>query len=362
MEIILGVYYLKFIGLRTKVDMDKINSKKEILIYRIIVVLIIIVSALVLFGNFILFTNNSNFSKEFINAKTTSETATASLTIEASPVSAPPSSPTGGTSGGGGGGGGAYLSEKLVDFSITPEEFNLFLQEGEQQEQLITVKNSFNSDIVISISFTGIGSYVSLDSNQLSLKKGEEKTVLLSVRAPGQGIYAGSIKFTTGNIERKVFVLMNVRSAGKALFDVSLFVPESYGLISIGKKVKAFISLIQLGELGEVDTVINYVIKDFDGNTISSETETFRVFKEKSYVKEFSTEKLPSGDYIVGIEIIYPEGFATSSAHFTVTEKIINKWIIYMIILVLLAIFVVIFSIYKYKKATMQLNKRLKKR
>ncbi|OIO80229.1 hypothetical protein AUJ84_04260 [Candidatus Pacearchaeota archaeon CG1_02_32_132] len=345
--------------------MGKTNSKKEILIYRVIIILIIIASIFVIFGNFILYKNSSNFSKGFINAKTTSETATASITIEAAPTPAPSPPSGGGSTGGGGsggGGGGASSSEKLVDFSITPEELNLFLQEGEQQEQLITVKNSFNSDIVISISVTGIGNYVGLDSNQLSLKKGEEKTVLLSVRAPGQGIYAGSIKFTTGNIERKAFVLMNVRSAGKALFDVSLFIPDSSRLISIGKKVKAFISLIQLGELGEVDTVINYVIKDFDGNTLSSETETFRVFKEKSYVREFSTEKLSSGDYIVGIEVIYPEGFATSSAHFTVAEKIINKGIIYMIVLVLLTILVVIFSIYKYKKATRQLNKRLKKR
>ena len=51
------------------------------------------------------------------------------------------------------------------------------------------------------------------------------------------------------------------------------------------------------------------------------ESETFSVLGEKKYSKEFATQQLLPGKYVLSLEIVYPGAFAISSAQFQVVEK-----------------------------------------
>ena len=268
---------------------------------------------------------------------------------------------TGGTGGGGstGGGVGGGTPEKK-EFLINPEEFNILILAGEEKNYEIEVTNPRSSQLEIDIETKGISEFLALSENKIVLEAGEKKKVSFIVSAPESGIYAGKIIFRTGYFEKEVFIILNIRSSD-ALFDVSLTVPSSYRVIKPGQDLRAFVSLLQIGEAEKVDVSVNYLIKDFEGAVLYTESETFAVFKSKSYVKEFLTAKFPVGDYIVGIEVNYPEGFATSSAHFTVAEEKRNIWLIAFISLAVLTILAVIFAILKYKRYNKLRNRGDKK-
>lgn len=258
----------------------------------------------------------------------------------------------GGSTGGGGsgGGGGSSAVQEPAEFDVYPEELNVLIISKQTDSRKFKIKNTGDNALVIDMEVSGIAEFASLDKERVTLSPGEEETVSMTFTAPESGIYAGRVILKSGNIRRDLFVIMNVRSED-ALFDVSLSLPDSFKVILIGDVLKTFISLLQVGEAGEVDVTIKYIIKDFDGETLSSESETFRVFREKSFVKEFSTSELKEGDYIVGIDISYPGGFASSSAHFSVRNKWnINPWLVTTIILAFLAASVIIYSAIRYKR------------
>ena len=284
----------------------------------------------------------------------TGDNLTISLQSTPAPSSSSGSSSSsgGGATGGGGGGSNAVAAQTsaldLPSFNVSSEELNLFVVATEEVENEITVTNTGNTTINVSIKISGIANFVEVPKT-LKLAVGESKNVTIRLKAPDSGIYGGRITFTSGDFKRDVLLLVNVHSAN-ALFDVSLSIPESFQHIGVGGILKAFISLLQVGPAKEVDATLNYYVKDFDGNTLIIDSETFRVFRSKSFVKEVKTSDLAPGDYIFGIEVIYPEGVATSSSHFTIVNESTSSENIAIILLAILAIVVIAYSIINYKR------------
>ncbi len=249
--------------------------------------------------------------------------------------------------GGGGGGGGAAIT-RAINFEVEPKELNLLIVFGEIEEKEIKVRNKGNN-VTIDLEVRGISDIAELDKNKLVLEEKGEESVILKVKSLSSGIRAGRIIFKSGEIEKEVFVLINVRSE-KKLFDVSLTIPDRYRTIGLNQDLKAFVSLVQVGEPFETDVSVTYSIMDFDGNVVDSVSETLYVYQAKSFVREFPISKfnLRAGEYIVGIEVAYPGGFASSSAHFTISEKRADFRFIAVIVLGIFVIFVIIMYIIKY--------------
>ena len=249
----------------------------------------------------------------------------------------------------GGGGGGAPIVS-LKDFDVSPTEINIFAVAGEQISREIKLINTGKAGITINVSLSGINDIAELDSNSIFLGSGEEKTLLLKIRAPKEGISAGRVLFSAGAIKKEVFVLVNSRSE-KKLFDVSLTTPESEKTIYIGEDLSTFVSLTQVGPSGKIDVSVNYVLKDFDGKILFTESESFSVYETKGYIKKFSTSGLPAGDYILGIELTYPGGFATSSVHFRVMGRIVRYEVVIISVFAVMSAIIILYSILMYIKA-----------
>ena len=132
-------------------------------------------------------------------------------------------------------------------------------------------------------------------------------------------------------------------------------------IMNSGKNLKAQVDLLQAGIKEKMDVTLNYIIKDFSGKTYLTESETIAVFDQKSILKEFHTKEMPSGDYVLGIELIYPNGVAVASSQFKIKEplKIEKKdWILISLIFILAFIFIMIFlAIKKYKRIEKQIKK-----
>ena len=243
---------------------------------------------------------------------------------------------------GGSGGGGTYSI--TPDFKVSETNFNLKMVSGESETNEIIIENIGSKVLNIAVSVTGIGNYVVFNTNYISLTPGQRVPLRFTINAPEPGIYAGKILLTHQGITKEVLVLLNVISEG-VLFDVTVTVPDLYRVLREGQRLPALIELIEIGAETEVNVTMNYVIKDFDGNLRYTESETFYVQGAKSYSKRFSTAGLAPGDYVLGVELIYVGGFATSTAHFRISDSLITPQTWFAIGALIIALIVCIIAI-----------------
>ena len=229
----------------------------------------------------------------------------------------------GGSVGGGGGGGGssstAVTSKETSTGGISVEEDNLDVEnfEGSSTKKTIRVKNEKNESVNISLSVLGLEG-VRLPQDVV-LGPGEERDLEIEFIQTGKRIRMGKIIISNKNgIIDEVDVTVNVKSKD-FLFDASVFLPEEYKRVESGDVLRAQIDLNEVGvQVEKVDVVATYVIKDFSGNIYLEESETFFLLDRKFVVKEFSTSGLSPGKYILGVEIVYPGAFATTSSQFEI--------------------------------------------
>jgi hypothetical protein len=246
----------------------------------------------------------------------------------------------------------------LSALELIPKELNVIIVSGEKDDKQVRVINIGDTTLVLDLQIKGIPNIIGLNTNHLVLSVGQEGNVFLSVNAPDPGVYAGKIIFNGGDFEEELKVLVNVKSE-KILFDVSVDLPLSDKVIALGDPLRSVITVTQVGNQIETELTANYLIKDFEGNTVYEESENLIVIGSKSFTKDFSTFDLSSGDYVIGVEVVSGGGVASASASFSIEvskpllappTKDYTLWI--MIGLVLLSIVVVILSIIKYKRAT----------
>jgi len=131
------------------------------------------------------------------------------------------------------------------------------------------------------------------------------------------GIYAGKIILNSQNLEKEILTTLNVQSKN-TLFDMIVTIPEKE--ILNGRTLMAQFNLLPVGEKG-VDVTIKYLIKDFQGRVFFENSETFYVDSEKSFIKEFDTDNLVTGDYVLGAEMTYIGGVAVASTQFEIVES-----------------------------------------
>jgi len=277
------------------------------------------------------------------------------LTVSSAPsAGAAPS-----TGGGGGGGAGAAIRRPVSGLSVGPKDISLDLGIGEKKERTITVTNTGDTGRTVTLKEEGLEAGVSFDTNTFTLAPGESTDVYAEFTAPDEtGIYTG--KILVGG--RTVYVSLNVRSK-ELLFDAMIVVPDIDKEVIPGEKLGAQVTLIPMGEKPRVDVTLNYFIKDFEGKTYSTESETILVEDQVSFKKEFYTENLPGGSYIIGLELVYPGGVATSSSYFEVRAGPYIDLIALLLIVVvgiIMLIILLLILIVRYKKQRRHIYSRIK--
>jgi cysteine-rich repeat protein len=160
--------------------------------------------------------------------------------------------------------------------------------------------------------------------------------------APSQvGIYNGTL-----NIDgKKVSVSLSVKEK-LLLFDSNIIVLNPDYLVPQGDKLRTSVTLIPLGDKERMDVTLNYVIKDYNNRIYLTRSETVLVENQINFKRNFDTGVLPVGSYIVGLELIYPNGVAPSSAHFEVTvgrqSTFFGKLVFFLLNLILIVLILII--------------------
>ncbi|MDP3027465.1 MAG: LamG domain-containing protein, partial [Nanoarchaeota archaeon] len=276
---------------------------------------------------------------------------------EETPATATPATDAGSS----GGGGGSALTKINEDFSVDTEELKVRIVLNDVKEREIKIKNTGENNITIKAKLEGEGmkEIIAFENDKLLLGVGEEGVLKFNISVKELEIYTGKIILSSSRKTKEVLVTINTQSK-ETLFDISLAIPEN--TISKDETLKAQVNLIPVGEKG-VDVTLKYLIKDFKGKVYYEESETFYIDEQKSFAKEFKTNKLEYGSYVLGIEMTYAGGFASTSSHFEVKEEekpatFIKAYYMYFIVIIILII-AVLFVIFELRK--MQKYKRYKR-
>ena len=213
----------------------------------------------------------------------------------------------------GGGGGGGITTPS---FEISPSEFNIELAVNTNVEKTITIKNLKPASLTLGIRQSNLDNMIILGEDLITFGAGETKSFnVVFVALNKTGIFPGKILIGS----REIPVSLNVRTK-LLLFDSNIVVLNDNYKVGRGKELKTQVTLIPLGDDNRLDVTLNYAIKDYNGKVYLTKSETLLVDRRMNFERDFSTGSLPLGQYVVGLELKYPNGAATSSAHFEVVR------------------------------------------
>jgi len=243
------------------------------------------------------------------------------------------------------GGGGGTRSVK--DFTIDKEEILISLERGRTKTEIITIRNIGNILISLNLASLGLENFMKISETNFNLNAGEFKIITLEFSASEETIpdlYVGKLLINSNGLEKEVFISIGVETGGP-LFDVELDISSKFEYVLPGEEVST------KGE-GEINTSIEYIIKDENGNQIVLEKEYVIVQNQVTIVK---TLKIPKeaefGKYIFYVRVNYLEEVAIASKFFNVGERpFFKQRILLYIITILIALIILFAIIYKIKK------------
>jgi hypothetical protein len=252
--------------------------------------------------------------------------------------------------GGGGGAGGGTIPG--TNISLTPSwdtTYGIDLAIDTTRDESITAANLGSSEVTITLTHN-FGTHLQILGNDtLTIPAGQSK--IFEIR-----FIAGSVPETIAGVitisDKTVLTSLDI-STELLLFDSNIIVLNKDYKVEKGKELKTQVTLIPLGDKKRLDVTLNYEIKDFNNKVYLTKSETLLIEEELNFKRDFDTGPLPLGDYVVALELIYPNGVAPSSASFKVVEKegIFGSLIFYLIVLILIiGICILIILIYKRRK------------
>jgi preprotein translocase subunit YajC len=166
------------------------------------------------------------------------------------------------------------------------------------------------------------------------------KVIFLALGEPG--IFTGVIN--VGG--RTVLVALNVKTK-LLLFDSNIIVLNKNYQVPQGDELKTRVTIIPLGDPERLDVGLFFTIRDYSGKIYLTKSETILVENLTELNRNFDTGALPLGNYVVGLELKYPDRVAPSSAHFEVIKgrTLVGRIILYIISLILLMLIIILLII-----------------
>ncbi|MBU1103717.1 MAG: hypothetical protein KJ600_04140, partial [Nanoarchaeota archaeon] len=256
------------------------------------------------------------------------------------------------TSGGGGGGGGGGAATPN-QFSISPNILKVTLNQGETKRETVTIKNNLNSKLTIESAESGdLKKFIAGFTPDFPIPILSEESLELDIdffsrQDEVPETYVGQIAVTGGSTTKTINTIIEIQEK-KPLFDVTLNLDKDQ--YSPEENVIAAIGIENYGDLKDIDLLVFYALKDFNGNTLASKEESYAI---ENYKLEFVGKlKLPkgteNGDYVFYVKATYPQKgtTATASQIFTVGDfgfsPVLGQSSIFLAVIIALAVIAVI--------------------
>lgn len=233
--------------------------------------------------------------------------------------------PSAGVAGGGGGGQAGPGVRK--NFGVDVTLIKVLLKEGDSMVQDIRVENTGAATINIEVDPGNLFNMMGIPKRRFTLNPGAVERIAVVISAVGfdPGVYTGGLTINGEGIIKKIPVIIEVESK-KLFFDLSLDVAPEYRFVMPGDELMVQVTLFNLEEIGKVDVGVDYVLKDLEGNVVSTEKDIVAVEKQASFSKRILIPSdLKEGDYVIGVYAVYKNSVGTSSYMFHVGEPRVEQ-------------------------------------
>jgi len=260
------------------------------------------------------------------------------------------------------GGGGGVVTPLLDVIRLDKETISITLKQGETKSERVVISNVGTSTISVTLSSSRIDDFLRISEESFLLSAGENKTIILFFTAGINkpiDLYQGRlIVRAVGNIEKEVLIAIGVESRG-LLFDISAEIPEGFLEVVPGEELLTNIEIFGLRGEGKVDILLEYLIRDEEGNIIVSDTETISFETQASFVKRLKipldTEK---GNYLFYVKATYNFQSASASVWFIVREKLLIEKLLPPLAVVLIVGIIILIIILLLMLLLKELQKR----
>ena len=266
-----------------------------------------------------------------------------------------------------GGPGGAFIPPEeeenvtvVPPLSLSTNTIEVRLYPGEYQIVSLGISNNQKDETTIKLSVEGdIWPYTLFEKDKFDVKPGETydaniKFYTLPTTIPG--IYNGNIVVKSGNITKRVAVILRVEYEAEKLLDIKVdaITKDVYP----GDNFKYLVTLYNLGLTKRVDVFINYTIRSVENDTIIAKTgetvglETSLSF-DRSMLIPNDTEP---GIYVIEAIATYEDKKAQSIASFNVIKpfwlipllwSLFTNWVTYVILFVLIPALYLVKKLYE---------------
>lgn len=250
---------------------------------------------------------------------------------------------TGSSSSSGKVGGG--IKEDL--FILDKSEIVTTLKLGENKIESINLKNLQNDELTFEISLSpSLDGLVKIRESSLILKVNQNKSIELEIIAPedrNPGVYTGKIIFTTKGYSKEIFFSIGIESK-HPLFDIELKILENNSNLYPGDEIFGEITIIDVGESGLVDVVLEKGIKNSEGEFILENEKTFAINGKIVFIESLRIpEGIKPGRYSFYAKAYYNGSSAVTSQTFLIQSKfsLFNLIIVVVIIFLILTILLI---------------------
>ncbi|MBI2659622.1 hypothetical protein HYX07_00495, partial [Candidatus Woesearchaeota archaeon] len=224
----------------------------------------------------------------------------------------------------------SYLIKKVTaqepDFEIDQILLKVLIRSNEFIEKQVRIMNIAGNPIGIDMIASGLGDIVKIDSSSFTIKPGQTKIVTLSFLSviPEQnieqqpGIYVGKLVAKSEKAAKEVPIVVEIETKN-VLFDMNLNPVAIERRVKQGSDTTIEVRLFNLESIESVNVDVEYFVKDMNGNTIITESETVVVKTQASFFKTISIPKnLKPGSYVFAAIARFGNSIGTSSYLFEV--------------------------------------------
>ncbi|MBI2658146.1 hypothetical protein HYX08_05630 [Candidatus Woesearchaeota archaeon] len=212
-------------------------------------------------------------------------------------------------------------------FEVDQILLKVLIRSTEFIEKEIRVMNTGSEPANIAIEVSGLSDIVSIDSSSFTIKPGQTKTVKLNFSSiiPASnieqqpGVYVGKLIARSEKGSRDIPMVAEIETKN-VLFDMNLNPVALERKVKQGTDTTIEVRLFNLESIESVNVDVEYFVKDINGNTIITESETVVAKTQASFFKTISIPRnLKPGPYIFAAKSRFGNSIGTASYLFEVT-------------------------------------------
>ena len=218
--------------------------------------------------------------------------------------------------------------EAKVPFEVDQILIKVLVKEKEFIEKELRVMNVHEEEQTIRIEAKEISHLVDVLDKEFAIKPGQTKIVRLNFSSfdavqkneQAPGVYIGKIAAKTDSYEKEVPVVIEIESRN-VLFDMNLNPIARDRTVTQGSSTTFEIRVFNLQSIESFNIDMDFFVKDINGNTIVSESESVVVQTQASFFKTLKIpEKLKTGNYVFVAQASLGNSVGTASYLFEVEE------------------------------------------